>query len=75
MENMIEKKFKNNDLGFEITSYIDNQQNIFLLEKMLLRSLVTVILIKQLENMLMRKIKNIFQSKRRVIQKEEDHQL
>ena len=72
---MIEKKFKNNDLGFEITSYIDNQQNIFLLEKMLLRSLVTVILIKQLENMLMRKIKNIFQSKRRVIQKEEDHQL
>ena len=45
---MIEKKFKNNDLGFEITSYIDNQQNIFLLEKMLLRSLVTVILIKQL---------------------------
>ena len=62
---MIEKKFKNNDLGFEITSYIDNQQNIFLLEKMLLRSLVTVILIKQLENMLMRKINIKVPSKRR----------
>ena len=34
---------------------------------MLLRSLVTEILIKQLENMLMRKIENIFPSKRRVI--------
>ena len=29
MTNLIEKKFKNNDLGVEITSYIDKQQNIF----------------------------------------------
>ena len=29
MANMIEKKFKNVDLGVEITSYIDKQQNIF----------------------------------------------
>ena len=67
----MEKAFKNEELGIEITSYIDKQQNIFLLEKMLLRSLVTEILIKQLENMLIRKIENTFQSKRRVIQKEE----
>ena len=29
MSNMLEKKFKNEELGFEITSYIDKQQNIW----------------------------------------------
>ena len=45
---MIEKSYKNDDLGIEITSFIDKNQNIFfLLEKMLLRSLAIEILIKQ----------------------------
>ena len=30
---MLEKKFKNVDLGIELTSYLDNQQNVFFLEK------------------------------------------
>ena len=29
MENMLEKTFKNEDLGIELTSYIDKQQNIW----------------------------------------------
>ena len=33
MANMLEKKFKNVDLGIELTSYLDNQQNVFFLEK------------------------------------------
>ena len=34
---MIEKSYKNDDLGIELKSFIDQQQNIFLLEKMLLK--------------------------------------
>ena len=30
---MLEKTFKNEDLGIEITSYLDNQQNVFFLGK------------------------------------------
>ena len=30
---MLEKTFKNEELGFEITSYIDKQQNVFFLGK------------------------------------------
>ena len=30
---MLEKKFQNVDLGIELTSYIDNQQNIYFLGK------------------------------------------
>ena len=33
MSNLLEKTFKNDDLGFEITSYIDKQQNVFFLGK------------------------------------------
>ena len=33
MTNMLEKKYKNEELGIEITSYIDKQQNIFFLGK------------------------------------------
>ena len=33
MSNLLEKTFKNDDLGFEITSYIDKQQNGFFLGK------------------------------------------
>ena len=33
MTNMIEKTFKNKDLGFELTSYIDKQQNVWFLGK------------------------------------------
>ena len=33
MTNMIEKTFKNEDLGFELTSYIDKQQNVWFLGK------------------------------------------
>ena len=29
MSNLIEKKFKNDNLGVEIKSYIDKQQNVF----------------------------------------------
>ena len=64
--NMIKKKFINEELGIEITSFIDKQQNIFLLEKMLQRYLVIKIVIKLLENMLMRKIEKAAPSKRRV---------
>ena len=44
---MIEKSYKNDDLGIELTSFIDKNQKFFLLEKMLLRSLAIEILIKQ----------------------------
>ena len=33
MSNLIEKKFKNEELGIEITSFIDKQQNIFFIGK------------------------------------------
>ena len=33
MSNMLEKKFKNVDLGIELTSYLDNQQTVFFLGK------------------------------------------
>ena len=29
MSNMFEKSFKNEELGFELTSYIDKQQNVW----------------------------------------------
>lgn len=29
MSNMLEKKFNNEELGFELTSYIDKQQNVW----------------------------------------------
>ena len=33
MTNMLEKKFKNDDLGIELKSYINKQQNIFFIGK------------------------------------------
>ena len=33
MTNLIEKKFKNEELGIEITSFIDKKQNVFFLGK------------------------------------------
>ena len=33
MSNMMEKTFKNEELGFELISYIDKQQNDWFLEK------------------------------------------
>ena len=55
---MIEKKFKNVDLGVEITSFIDKQQNIFLLEKMLLKFYVIVKQEMHYQGMLIRRIKS-----------------
>ena len=53
---MIEKSYKNEELGIELKSFINKHQNIFLLVKMLLRFLVIVILHRLLENMLMMRI-------------------
>ena len=33
MSNMIEKSFKNEELGLELTSYIDKQQNVWFIGK------------------------------------------
>ena len=62
MANMLEKKFKNVDLGIELT----NNKIFGLEEKMLLNYLVIKTLIKQLENMLIMKTKKAAPSKRRV---------
>ena len=39
---LIEKTFANDELEIELTSYIDNKQNIWFKEKILLKSLVIV---------------------------------
>ena len=43
MMNMIEKKFVNEDLEIELTSYIDDKQNVWFRGKDMPRSLIIVI--------------------------------
>ena len=47
MSIMLEKAFRNEELGIELTSYLDNKQIFFFLEKMLQLFLVIVIQKKQ----------------------------
>ena len=53
---MIEKKFINEDLEIELTSFIDDKQNVGSEEKKLLRSSVIVTLDKQYRDTLIAKI-------------------
>ena len=55
---MLEKKFSNEDLGIELTSYIDNKQMFGSQEKMLLRYLVIVKQEMHYHDMLITRINN-----------------
>ena len=55
---MVEKKFKNVDLGIEITSYIDKQQNIWFCGKDVAKYLGIVTQEMHYQDMLIKRIKN-----------------
>ena len=62
---MLEKKFTNVELGFELTSYIDNKQNIWFLGKDVAKVLGYSDTDKLLGDMLMRRINIKVPPKRR----------